>query len=151
MAVEDDILFFEQAPMLQLLGRTALRILALGVRSHDVPHGNVLFGKGDIADGGYLIRNGSFVIGESNFSGQIAGPGELLGEMSMITEGVRGTTATAREDSMVVSIPRSLFLRTLDSYPDAATRLRDHIAAHAEQSVRDLSKLRAILTRADQR
>ena len=36
MAIEDDILFFEQAPMLRLLGRTALRILALGVRSHDV-------------------------------------------------------------------------------------------------------------------
>ena len=100
MAIEDDILFFEQAPLLRLLGRTALRILALGARSHDVPYGGLLFAKGDIADCGYLIQRGSFVIGESNFSAEIVGPGTLLGEMSMIAEGVRGASATAREDSV---------------------------------------------------
>jgi len=151
MTIEDDILFFEQAPLLRLLGRTALRILALGARSHDVPYGGLLFAKGDIADCGYLVQRGSFVIGESNYGTEIAGPGTLLGEMSMIAEGVRGASATAREDSVVRSIPRSLFLRTLDGYPDAAARLRDHIGAQTEQSVRDLSKVRAILTRADQR
>ena len=57
------------------------------------------------------------------------GPGTLLGELALLTETTRPVTATAREPSTVMRISRSLFLKMLDGFPDAARRLRDDIAA----------------------
>jgi CRP-like cAMP-binding protein len=151
MSIEDDILFFEKAPMLRLLGRTALRIIALGAKSRTVPRGEILFQKGESADCGYAVQSGAFSVSRKSGDDVIAGPGMLLGELAMIADGIRPATATAREDSTVVTIPRALFVKMLESYPDAAARLRDHLAGHAEQSMRDLSKVRTALGRPDRR
>lgn len=151
MSIEDDILFFEKTPMLRLLGRTALRIIALGAKSRAVPRGEILFQKGEPADCGYVIQSGSFSISNASGDESIAGPATLLSELAMIANGIRPATATAREDSAVVTIPRALFVKMLKSYPDAAVRLRDHLAVHAEQSMRDLSKVRVALGRPDKR
>jgi CRP-like cAMP-binding protein len=151
MSIEDDILFFERTPMLRLLGRTALRILALGAKSRPVARGEVLFQKGEDADCGYVIQSGSFSIAGKPGEEIVAAPPMLLGELAMIHAGVRAVTATAREDSAVITIPRGLFVKMLDSYPDAAARLRDHLAAHSEQAVRELAKVRAALLKPDRR
>ena len=46
--------------------------------------------------------------------------GALIGELALLTETKRPVTAVAREPSSVVRIPRQLFLKTLEGYPDAA-------------------------------
>ena len=48
-------------------------------------------------------------------------------------------TATAHEPSTVMRIPRTLFLKMLEGYPDAATKLRDIIATRAPTSRRERS------------
>ena len=53
MTIEDDISFFERVPTLSLLGRQALRILAIGAETRYIHGGEVLFNAGDEADGGY--------------------------------------------------------------------------------------------------
>ncbi len=45
-----------------------------------------------------------------------------------MAETVHSMTATATTPSTVMRIPRSLFLKMLDGYPDAARRIRDHVA-----------------------
>lgn len=60
MTIEDDIAFFERVPTLNLLGRPALRILAIGSESRFVHTGEVLFRAGDAADSAYVIQEGSF-------------------------------------------------------------------------------------------
>jgi CRP-like cAMP-binding protein len=50
MTIEDDIVFFERVPTLGLLGRDALRILAIGAESRYVHGGEVLFAMGDQAE-----------------------------------------------------------------------------------------------------
>jgi hypothetical protein len=40
-----------------------------------------------------------------------------------------------------------MFLKTLDTYPDGAQRLRDLMAARAERVAREVEGVRAILTR----
>jgi CRP-like cAMP-binding protein len=79
----------------------------------------------------------------------VAGPGTLLGEAALLTETRRPATARAREDSAVLRISRTLFLRILDGYPDAAVRLRELIASRADQWARELENVRAALTRGD--
>ena len=55
MGIEDDIAFIERVPTLRMLGRTALRILAIGAESRYVHQGDVLFHAGDATDCGYVI------------------------------------------------------------------------------------------------
>jgi CRP-like cAMP-binding protein len=45
----------------------------------------------------------------------------------------------------VLRISRSMFLRMLEGYPDAAQRLRDLLASRADQWARDIENVRAAL------
>jgi CRP-like cAMP-binding protein len=148
MTIEDDIAFFERVPTLGLLGRDALRILAIGAESRYVHGGEVLFGIGDDADAGFVIQEGSFSLS----SGQVdeveplvVGRGALIGELALITETKRPATATATEPSTVLRIPRSLFLKMLDGFPNAAAKLRDLLATRSDQSTADIYSVRGIL------
>jgi CRP-like cAMP-binding protein len=144
MAIEDDISLLERVPTLGLLGRQALRILAIGAESRYVHAGELLFKAGDEADSGFVIQEGRFAL-LSPVSGQevAVGPSTLLGELALFSETRRPATARALEPSTVLCIPRPLFVRMLDSFPDAARKLREIVAARLEQSTREFSNLRA--------
>jgi len=71
--------------------------------------------------------------------------GTLLGELALFTETTRPVTATATEPSTVLCIPRPLFLKMLDGYPDAAVRLREILAKRTDESERDMQRLRAVI------
>ncbi len=148
MTIEDDIVFLEGVPTFTLLGRPALRILAIGSESRYVHSGEVLFHAGDVADAGYVIQEGSFALmpdsSESSAQEVTIGRGVLLGEMALLVETVRPVTAIAAEPSSVIRISRSLFLKMLEGFPDAAQRLRDHIASRADQTAKDMYNVREL-------
>jgi CRP-like cAMP-binding protein len=147
LSIEDDIAFIERVPTLRMLGRTALRILAIGAESRYVHQGDVLFNAGDPTDCGYVIQEGSFRLDSgSRFVGEVvAGPGTLLGELALIAETKRPATATAREPSTVIRISRSLFLKMLEGYPEAAQILREQIVARTRQAMDEVADVRAML------
>src|SRR5712672_1664926 len=146
MAIEDDINFFEKVPTLSMLGRGALRILAIGAESRYVHSGETLFSAGDDADSGYVVQEGSFNLtsrAADNGKSVRVGAGTLLGELALFTDTTRPVTATALEPSTVLRIPRPLFLKMLDGYPDAAQKLRDVIAKRINDSARDIQSVRS--------
>ncbi len=148
MTIEDDIAFFEQVPMLNLLGRGALRILAIGAESRYVHGGEVLFSAGELADGAYVIQEGAFSLAPplpDNGETFTVGVGALLGEFALITETKRPATATALQPSTVLRIPRALFLKMLDSFPDSARKLRDILASTTDRTVGEIHNVRAVL------
>jgi CRP-like cAMP-binding protein len=148
MPLEDDIAFLEDVPTLALLGRPALRILAIGTETKKIASGAVLFYAGDLADCGYVVQEGSFML-EDDRPGKHeethVGPGTLLGDLALITDTVRTETATAQEPSIVIRIPRSLFLKMLEGYPEAARSLRDAMAEQLATLNRSLDSVRAKL------
>ena len=147
MTIEDDIAFLERIPLLRQLGAPALRILAIGAESYRVEPDQVLFVAGETADGAYIVQEGSFTLQPETGAATsvIAGPGTLLGEAALLAETKRPATATAREDSMVLRVSRAMFLKMLEGYPDAAHRLRQVIAARADEWARDIENVRAAL------
>ena len=147
MTIEDDIRFFEQVPALALLGHEPLRILAIGAESRYVHGGEILFRRGESADAAYVVQEGSFQLASEvqGQTGVMVGPGALIGEIALLTEAKRPATATACEPSTVMRIPRTLFLKMLEGYPDAARRLRDRILARTEQATREMRKVRGKL------
>jgi CRP-like cAMP-binding protein len=89
MSLEDDIVFFEQVPTFAVLGKQALRILAIGAESRRLPSGAVLFYAGELADGGYVVQEGSLLLEPGTMSeGKefTVGPGTLVGELALLTD-----------------------------------------------------------------
>jgi CRP-like cAMP-binding protein len=151
MTIEDDIAFLERIAILRQLGAPALRILAIGAENYRVDQGQILFAAGEATDGAYIVQEGSFTLlpeagGEAAV---VAGPGTLLGESALLAETRRPATATARENAMVLRISRAMFLKMLESYPDAAERLREIIAARTNDWARDMENIRAALVADD--
>jgi len=151
MSIEDDIAFLERVPILRQLGTGALRILAISAESYSVEIGQLLFSAGEPADCAYVVQQGSFSLQPERASEPevVAEIGALLGEAALFTETLRPATATAREDSTVLRISRKMFLKMLEGFPDAARRLRDLIAARADQWARDIETVRGVLNRDD--
>jgi CRP-like cAMP-binding protein len=152
MSIEDDIAIFERVPSLRLLGHEALRVLAIGSESRMIDDGEVLFYAGDPADGGYVIQEGTFRLqpnGQADAAEVTAEAGTLLGEFALLSQTSRPATAISDGPSAVIRIPRSLFLKTLQSYPDAAVRLRDEVAARVASAVKEVASVRAKLDASD--
>jgi CRP-like cAMP-binding protein len=149
MTIEDDIAFLERVPILRRLGAGALRILAIGAETYSVEEGQVLFNVGDVADCAYVVQQGSFILnsGRLHEPEVVAGVATLLGESALLAETVRPATAVAREPSLVLRISRAMFLKMLESFPDAAQRLRELIASRADQWAREMENVRAALAR----
>jgi CRP-like cAMP-binding protein len=147
MSIEDDIAILLRVPMLALLGREALRILAIGAETHAVDEGETLFREGEPADAGFVIQEGTFELTSAKNSAKLArmGVGCLLGELALLTRTTRPATAKAVEPSSVVRIPRQLFLKMLDAYPDAARQLRRAMRARAERSIEELDRVKRAL------
>ena len=148
MTIEDDIAFLERVPIFRWLGAGGLRSVAIGAESYSVMAGQVLFTAGEAADGAYIIQQGSFSLRPNRTSEHeiIAGPGTLLGEAALLVETRRPATATARESSTVLRISRAMFLKMLESYPDAARRLRELVSSRADQWTREIENIRTALT-----
>jgi CRP-like cAMP-binding protein len=152
MTIDDDIAFFERVPTLGFLGRDALRILAIGAESRYVHGGEVLFNAGDEADSAFVIQEGSFSLASGlapDGKPMVVGRGSLIGELALLIDSKRAATATALEPSTVLRIPRTLFLKVLDGFPDVARKLRDIIVRRNDQSTTDIYGVRTRLDSAD--
>jgi CRP-like cAMP-binding protein len=153
MTIEDDIAFLEDVPTLGLLGRDALRILAIGAENLHLHAGDILFTAGDISDSGFVVQDGalSLTTGHDESAREMTvGPGTLLGEHALLAETRRPATATAIEGTMVLRISRSLFLKTMEGFPEAAGRLRDALARRTSEAAWEIYSLRGALMPKDE-
>ena len=148
MSLEDDIAFFALVPTLKVLGKDALRILAIGAESRSLPSGAVLFYAGELADGGYLVQEGSILLepGTLQEGKEVTvGRGTVSGALALLTDMVCPATAIAKEPTTVIRITRNLFKKMLEGYPDAAVKLRDIMAARVDEWTRDLVAVQRVM------
>ena len=149
MGLEDDIAFFEQVPTLAVLGKQALRVLAIGAETRHLQSGAVLYYAGELADGGYIVQEGSMAVEPEGAQGHeyTVGPGTLLGELALLTDTTSPVTAIAREPTVLVRISRGLFRKMLEGYPAAALRLRDEMAGRVDSWTQELTSVQQKLER----
>lgn len=141
MSIEDDVNLLASVPTLRLLGIDALRVLAIGSESRRLRREETLFRTGDTADAGYVVQYGLLKVSTQDAGGyrdMVVGPGTLIGELALLIEMQRPSTAMAVEESSVLRISRSMFQRVLEGHPDAARRLRDDLASRTSQAASDL-------------
>ena len=83
--------------------------------------GEIIFRQGATGDCMYVVQSGSVEISESKdgleFSVAIYGKGDFFGEMSLLQNDVRSTTATAISDTLVTCLTRDNFIDRLKQDP----------------------------------
>ena len=123
MALEDDITILTRAPLFGLLEMDAIRLIAFAAEGRVLRAGEVLFRKGERADGAYVVARGAIALDareDGSAVAFVAEPGALIGQTALFLRGLRPATATAREASAVMRISPTLVRRVLEEYPQAA-------------------------------
>ena len=85
------------------------QLLERAARLVDVPAGTWLLREGDPPGSAYVVRRGRL---EVSVGGQLVrelGPGEVLGELALLTGERRSASVRARRDSAVLEVPRGAF------------------------------------------
>lgn len=150
MSIEDDIALLEQVPTFRTLGRDALRVIAIGAESRTLHEDETLFREGEPADCGYVVEEGVLAAIASGRGDPVPmGRGVLIGELALLTETRRPVTVRASEPSSVMRIPRALFLRMLQGYPDVAERLRQAMVERTQRLTLELFSVRHALDLGD--
>ncbi len=86
MALNDDIAFLARQPLLSLMDRDALRLVAFAAESRTLRAGDVLFRRGEGSDGAFLVVSGAVALSRDDDgrpAEEIAGPGALIGELAL--------------------------------------------------------------------
>lgn len=152
MALEDDIAILSRAPLFNLLGRDALRLVAFASENRILRAGDMLFRKGDHSDGGYVVSSGAIALDardDGSPAAFVAGPGSLIGQAALFTRIVRPATAMAREPSTVIRVPPSLMRRVLEEFPDSAIAIHDVMSEELNRLTEGLERVRRHLIAID--
>jgi CRP-like cAMP-binding protein len=149
MSLDDDINILSQASFFDGISAEQLRLLAFGADSETLFAGAELFLQDAQSDCGYVVVSGLIDLsvnsgGVEKILGSVE-PGGLVGELALITDNQRATNAVARRDTKLLRIPRVLFMRMLDKYPETAYDLHQKIARSVRSTILQLEKIQVEL------
>jgi CRP-like cAMP-binding protein len=96
----------------------------------EVAAGQTIIEQGDVADRFYLIDAGSFAVSQRTVGGvstelRVMGPGEVFGEIGLLSSGPRTATVTATTEGRLFALDRDAFLGLVDVGPGLTTQLLD--------------------------
>lgn len=95
----------------------------------DVPAGQVLARGGDVAEGMFVVLDGTVVMERGDLHIEM-GSGAFVGELSLLVEDApRVARVRAATDARILAIERGTFERLLDTEPSFARALLEELAA----------------------
>ncbi|MBP1701916.1 MAG: putative cAMP-binding protein-catabolite activator and regulatory subunit of cAMP-dependent [Chloroflexi bacterium] len=111
----------------------SLAALAAASRIRKIPKGQVVFFQSDQGDAIYAVRSGSVAIQLVNTDGREmiinqVGPGEVFGELAVLTGRPRSTNVVAMKPTELVMISGEVFTRVVDSDMVITRHLLDLLA-----------------------
>ena len=145
MTLGDDINRFNCVALFAGFPEEPLRLLAFGSKRLFLRKGEYLFREGAPSDGGYLVVSGQVDIqvernGRENIlSSQLEN--SLIGEMALITANKRVASAVARNNCELIHIPRDVFKRMLNEYPELAQMMHSRILAEVQQMLSKMGRV----------
>lgn len=121
---------------------TGLQIFGGIANPRTFPRGTPLFVEGMMGDSLYVIALGQVRVSSKNAAGEDVavgelGPGEHLGEMSLLGQGTRLCTATALSDVTALELRHADFQKLLAQKPQACLKLVLTLATGLAQKVRE--------------
>ena len=145
MALDDDIRILSSVSLFQGFTQEQLRLLAFGAEGLKLSAGKELFQEGADADSAYVVVKGKIALYRERDGQRVivdhAGPSIMLGELALIAETSRLTSARAELDTDLIRLNRKLFRRILEAYPDLALMLHDHFVDQLQTLIRRVESL----------
>jgi CRP-like cAMP-binding protein len=145
MALDDDIRILSDVGLFEGFTQEQLRLLAFGAETTMLGADKKLYREDDEADSAYVVVAGRIVLyregeGERLVIGHV-GPGAIMGELALIADTRRLTSASAEIDSEVLRLNRRMFRRILEEYPDLAVQLHHRISAELQAFLQKIENL----------
>ncbi len=134
-----------------LLDLAALRDLEDSVEWVRLESGRMLFRQGDQADAAYVVISGRVRVtvndrGEEKAIGEV-GRGETVGEIALLTHGVRSASIHAIRDTELARFTQEAFDRLTEKYPGAMTQMTRIIGTRLQRmTLRGPSRARGLDT-----
>ena len=145
MALDDHIRILSGVRLFAGFTQDQLRLLAFGAEAMKLPAGRKLFREEDDADSAYIVVRGKIKLYREHEGEHVdigmAEAGSTLGEMALIADAKRITSAEAATDAEVLRINRSMFRRILEEYPEAAEALRTQIIEDLQALIRRIEEV----------
>ena len=145
MTMEQDVRVLSLVPLFAQMEGEALRLLAFTAEKISLEKNEYLFRHNETSDCGYLITSGSIVLDAGDMEPacrvSLVAPA-LIGETALMVETLRPANAMATEATMLLKIPRKLFLRIMREFPEGAVRLRGFIGQRLAQFTGELESAR---------
>ena len=121
------------------LSESSLLLLARSSRFEQIAKGEILFFQSDPSESAYLVRSGNISIVLNSLDGREMvinemHSGDMFGELGILTKKSRSTSAVARSNSELLTIPRQAFLRILDDEPQLARLILEITANRLQMS-----------------
>ena len=117
----------------------SLNLLARAGRFQRVDKGAILFFQSDPSEFAYVVRSGNISIVLNSPDGRDMvinemGRGDIFGELGILTQQPRSTSAIAHSDSDIFLVPHQTFLSVIDSEPQLARRILQITAERLQRS-----------------
>jgi CRP/FNR family cyclic AMP-dependent transcriptional regulator len=123
-----DIEVVRKAPLFAGLDDESTSALLKFMKPRSLRRGTVLFREGDAGDELYIIATGKVKIGRESSDGRenllsVAGPTEIIGELTLFAPGPRSSTVTAISQTELLSLRHEDLMTWLEGRPQAAMNL----------------------------
>ena len=131
--------FLDNIPLFSHLDKKSVDVLAHASRFQQVEKGEILFFQADESEFAYIVRSGEISIVLSSPDGRDMvinnmRPGDIFGELGILTAQPRSTSAMARADSEILIIPAEAFVSIVDTEPSLARRILKITAERLQRS-----------------
>ncbi len=122
---------------------TILELLSTGKREIEVPKGIGIFSQGDISDAIYFVHSGKVKVSVVSPEGKeailgIMGPGDFLGEESLLGRSRRLSTASAMALTKLFRVEGAVMRRALHAQPEISARFMASLLDRTMERERDL-------------
>jgi signal transduction histidine kinase len=127
-----------KSPLFQGLSDEELRQLTDMAESVALRAGDILIKQGELGDSAYVVINGEFEVqkqsGQSLIKIDVRNPGDVVGEMALLSRAPRNATLIAKTDGEVLRIPQEAFEELLSSNTRAAMAVLHWVMARLTQN-----------------
>jgi signal transduction histidine kinase len=127
-----------KSPLFQGLSDDELQRLMDMAEPLSLRAGDVLIKQGELGDSAYVVISGEFEIqkqsGQSLIKIDVRNPGDVVGEMALLSRTPRNATVISRTDSEALRIPQQAFEKLLSSSTSASLAVLHWVMARLTQN-----------------